>query len=230
LIIDVALAFIVLFFLFLGFKNGFIRTVLHTFGWIIAIVAAALLRKPFCALLEKHTTLYEHLYERIEKLLTSLSGNLVDGVTGGANSSGIPGILDEGLHSASDSVTRVAAEQAADVLFVIIAFLALLFLVKLILSILTLIFSKKSRGRGLVGGIDGLAGALLGLAQAALLVFALLALLLPVSYLINTDAYNWVVHQMDRSVFSQYLYEHNLLLSVVREYVPSDLLPAEWFA
>jgi uncharacterized membrane protein required for colicin V production len=230
LIIDVAIALIVLLFIFLGFKNGFIRTVLHTFGWVAAIAAAALLRKPFCDLLEKHTTLYEHLSERIENLLASLSGNLIDGVTGGADASGIPGILDEGLHSAAGSVTRVAAEQAADVLFVIIAFLILLFLIKLIFFIIGLVFSKKSRGRGIVGGLDGLAGALLGLAQAALLVFALLALLLPVSYLINPDAYGWVVHQMDRSVFSQYLYEHNLLLTVVREYVPSDLLPAEWFA
>ncbi|MDR2610037.1 MAG: CvpA family protein [Clostridiales Family XIII bacterium] len=225
MIIDAAIALIVLFFLFLGFKNGFIRSILSTFGWALAIAAAYFLRKPFQKLLVEHTTVYDHLYEKTGKLMTGLTVQF----QGETSDDSIPGVLKNTIEDTSESIAAKAAEETAGILLSIIAFLTLIVILKLLFQIISVLFSKQYRRRGIVGGLDGLAGAVLGLAQATLLVLVLLALLLPASYLISMDAYNWVVHSMDRSIFSQYLYEHNPLLTLVREYVPRDLLPAEWF-
>jgi uncharacterized membrane protein required for colicin V production len=242
-IIDVAIILIILFFVFLGFKNGFIRTILNTFGWIIAIAAAYFLRKPFQRFLADHTTVYDHLYDKTSRLMENLASNLTGGAleqgdatsasaTGGATDAtgSIPGILKDALENAYEIIAEQVAKQAADILLAIIAFLVLLFVIKLLLYIITILFSKKHHHRGIVGGLDGIAGAVLGLGQAVILILFLLALMLPVSYLINPDAYSWIVHSLDRSIFSQYIYEHNPLLALVREYIPRDLLPVEWFA
>jgi uncharacterized membrane protein required for colicin V production len=218
-IIDAAIALIVLFFVFLGFKNGFIRTVFHTLGWVAAIAAAAILHKSAESFLKERTTIYEHMYDRIEDLITSFTGKIpdikIDGASAVENLSGIgdiPGALNDAMQGATEKATAVATTQATDILFSIVVFLILIFIVKFVFFIITLLFSKKYRKKGIVGGLDGFAGAVLGIVQAALLVFALLALLLPASYMINQDAYDWVIHAMDRSIFSQYLYENNPLL------------------
>jgi uncharacterized membrane protein required for colicin V production len=237
MIIDAIIALIILFFVFIGFKNGFTHTIFHTLGWIAAIIAAVFLQKPFGNFLENHTTIYGHMYDKTEGLLTSLVDKVLGAKTGDASTadsiygvSNIPGVLNDAMQNATEKVTPIAASQATDILFAIVTFLILLFLTKLVFFTLTAIFSKKYRKKGIVGGLDGLAGAVLGIAQAALLIFALLALLLPVSYIVNPSAYNWVIHSMDRSIFSQYLYENNPLLYLLREYAPTDLLPTEWFA
>jgi uncharacterized membrane protein required for colicin V production len=246
MIIDVIIVLTVLLFVFLGFKNGFARTIFHTFGWILAIIAAALLRKPFENFLQAHTTQYDHIYAKTESLFISLADKMTDAATSAANISassdpadipagvgsvrGVPGLLTEAIQDAPEKIATLAAGSATDVLFGIIAFLELLFVIKLVFYILTVLFSRKYHKKGIVGGLDGLAGAVLGLAQAGLLIFAVLALLLPVSYVTSPGIYDWVIHSMDRSIFSQYIYENNPLLYLLRDYVPADLLPTEWFA
>jgi uncharacterized membrane protein required for colicin V production len=220
--IDIAIIIIILIFAFLGFKNGLVRTLFHTFGWIIAIVTSFLLRKQVETFLMDHTQIYDRYLAYVEGIFRSFSdkhaGNLADS---------IPGVVGDALESVGDKLVDEAAASFVDTTFTIFTFIGFALLIKFVFFIITLLLSKRHHG-GFVGGLDGIAGLLMGMVQGLVIVLILLALLLPVSLALNPEYYNAINSMLDRAVFADILCNNNPLFHFMKDYLPDNLIPSEW--
>ena len=79
-------------------------------------------------------------------------------------------------------------------------------------------FSKKQNG-GFTGLLDGILGLAFGLMRSFLVVFFLLALLVPVSSFLAPDTASALIESLSKSVFTKDLYDNNLLMLIVRDFL-----------
>ena len=87
--------------------------------------------------------------------------------------------------------------------------------VKLIGSLIILIFSRTHRG-GVLGILDGVLGAAVGLLLGLLYVCILLSLLKVALPFFSDGTQTWVQTQMNHSVLASALYTHNLVTAFIR--------------
>jgi uncharacterized membrane protein required for colicin V production len=221
--IDVAIIIILLFFAFLGFKNGLARTLFHTFGWIVAIATSFLLRNQIKSLVMDHTSIYDRYHAHVEKVCQAFSnkytGNLTDN---------IPGTVGDALNEAGNRFITETAQTITDITFSIFTVIGCAILIKLILFIITMLMSKRYHD-GFVGGLDGFAGFLVGILQGGVVVLVLLALLMPVALAINPSYYDALKDMMDRAIIADIIYDHNPILQLIHGFLPENLIPPEWF-
>jgi uncharacterized membrane protein required for colicin V production len=208
---DIAIAAIVVLSMARGYRAGFVFTLLRMFGWLVSI-AAAIVAYPYVTDFIRSRT---HIYDLIHDSVTAHIGRH------------IPSQADELLEGLPKAVAR-AAEDIADRLsvsvadgvsaacFGIIAFVALLLVIKLAAMLLTQLFSRRSR-KGLLGGIDGLLGLLAGGVKGMIAVYIILALMLPVSLMISQSAHATLEGALFASMFARDLYENNLILAMLSE-------------
>jgi len=222
MIFDLFILLIVFLFGFLGLRNGLAYSVFRFLGWIIAIVVAVFLQSTVVNLLKEYTMFYEDYSTHI----TDVCHGFVDRYTGGIPGS-VPGAFGESLEGITDEIIETAADNIALASFTVIVFIGIVFLVKFILFLLTMLLSKKYHD-GFVGGIDGILGCMLGVAQGIVIVFVLLTLLMPLSFAISPNFYDAVNLRMQNSLFTELLYVHNPFLNFVNGFIPDEFLPSNW--
>jgi hypothetical protein len=206
----------------LGFKNGLAYTISHTFGWVVAIVVAFFSRNYVAAFIKEHTTIYDRYTEYAEKLIRTFLDKYVDGF---ANN--MPDIIGNAVNRLGDFLISETAVGVVEAMLKVLIFIGIILLVKLILFTLTILVSRRHRS-GFVGGLDGLAGMLIGMIQGIVIVFILLAALMPAAFTIDPEYCNTIAHMLKRSIFSDILYYHNPLLDIINGYLPDELLPSNW--
>ncbi|MDR1953724.1 MAG: CvpA family protein [Clostridiales Family XIII bacterium] len=222
--IDVAIIIILLIFAFLGFKNGLARTILHAFGWIVAILASFLLRNQIKGLLMDHTTIYDRYLAHVEKVCRAFSGKHTGNLT-----ENIPGAIGDTLDELGNQFVTETARTIADITFGVFTVIGFAIIIKLILFLVSMLVSKRYHD-GFVGGLDGFAGFLVGILQGGVVVLILLSLLMPVALAINPDYYDALKDMMDRAIFADILYDHNPILQLIHGFLPENLIPAEWLS
>jgi len=206
-----------------GFINGFLISLSRIGGWIGALVVAFLYRDKVSDWLLENTDFYERTQERVELVCKAFVENYTDGGDPGAGAGGFSATLTR----IGESLANAAAEQITTHLWTVLVFVGIVFGIKLILLILTLLLSKKFRG-GMIGGIDGIAGLLFGLFQAIACILVVFALILPVSYMVNAKTHDDIKRSMDESMVAQLIYENNPLLDFIDGFLPTGLTPAKW--
>lgn len=220
MILDVIVIFVLLAFMFFGFKNGFVRTLFNSFGWILAIVFAIFLNDGFRNLLRNYTTIFDKLLLKADDVI----GNLLDKHLDGSDYN-LPSIVTDGIDKVNDAITTELASKFAEAAFIIFAFILLLIILKLVFYIITILLSKRFH-RGFVGGIDGIFGSILGIFQGGIAILVVLAIITPATLLINPNWYSWVSTSLDESIFTAIIYENNPLRIIVDNYVPEEFIPS----
>jgi uncharacterized membrane protein required for colicin V production len=104
------------------------------------------------------------------------------------------------------------SDSLTNLIFNIIGFLAVALAIKLFLMLLTMLFSKE-KNSGFIGGMDGFFGLLAGALKGIILVYILLALMVPITSLSGSS---FLISQLDGSVLGSYLYDNNLILKLVK--------------
>jgi uncharacterized membrane protein required for colicin V production len=190
-----------------GYRRGLVGTVLRTFGWLFSIVAAAIAYPYATALLSEHTDIYDNirigLEQRFSAQLSAKAGEMMWD---------IPTIVADAADRLVSALAVSVAEGLSSICFSVFVYLALALAIKLLSFLITFLFSKRSRGNGLIGGIDGFLGAIFGAVRGALVVFVLLALILPLSLLVGESANAFVSDALFSSMFAGELYANNPLL------------------
>ena len=217
--IDIAILIIVALFALLGLKNGLIYTLFHTLGWLISLVISVLLHTPFQALLKDRTPFYEMFYRRVEFACLDFAGKYTDKIP-----DNLPGNLNDSIRDMANNAAIATAEKIANTAFGIAVFILMIFLIKLILYLITRLFSKRYH-KGFIGGMDGFAGFGIGIVQGAIVVFVLMAFLMPIAYAISPDTYTWVNTTLERSFFAYNIYTANPLLDFVGAFSPNQFVP-----
>ncbi|MDR2296126.1 MAG: CvpA family protein [Clostridiales Family XIII bacterium] len=205
--LDILIILIVFASAMIGYRSGLVRTVLRAFGWLLSIAIAALLYPYANELLSANTDVYDNIRSGIEARFSAHVS-----AKAGVFLEDVPNVIAEAVNKLVSTFSVSVADGVAAVCFKVFVYLALLLAVKLLAFLLSLLFSKRSRGKGLIGGIDGILGFVFGAVRGMLIVLVLLALILPVSLLISESANAAVSDMLFASAFAGKLYNGNPLL------------------
>lgn len=211
---DVAIVALLIFTIVEGFRRGFVHTFIHTAGWILAVVLGFVWYPHALDYLKNQTGIYNSINGKITARITEDAGSASN-----AALSNIPevirGILEKAIDSATDAIALTLSDSLSRLVFNILAFLLVVLAIKLILLFITTLLSKK-KNSGILGGIDGFLGILSGALKGIVLVYILLALIVPVTSLWGNTI---LIDELNKSTIGLYLYDNNLILWAVRDFL-----------
>ena len=211
MVLDIIIAVIVIFAMVFGFRAGFLCTFFHTVGWIVALVLAFVWSSSASLFLHEHTNIYDIIHK-------AMSAKFADAFAIERLSATLPGLLKEMISSLSRLATEIATDAVSDFLFAVTAFLMLVLLIKLGLYLLTALLSKKHHG-GFRGFIDGSLGLVMGFIKGIFVVFVLLAVMIPALGIFDSGLASVVCDWLDSSYFARSLYDNNIIVLVVRDFI-----------
>ncbi|MDR0570843.1 MAG: CvpA family protein [Clostridiales Family XIII bacterium] len=208
--LDVAILIVVILSMVIGYRNGMVYSLLHGAGWLVSLLAA-FFTFPHVIKLLRGDDAYGGLRGRI---VLGFAGN--DASTGGSLGGIVPKPIADYVEGAARDLSLAISDSIAVVCYNLIVFLMLVFIYKLITVIIINLTSKRVR-KGLIGNIDGLLGLLVGGLKGVLLVFILLALILPVSLFISESARTFMEDALFSSIYAKDLHNNNLLLLAIKD-------------
>ena len=211
MILDIIVAVIVIGAMAIGFRNGFVHTFFHMAGWALAFVAAFFCVPGITVFLTENTGVYASMRESLLEQLSdaAMSRHLVNA---------LPDLLRGAAQAAIEQAAEIAATLLADMLIAIVSFLLAVVVIKLTLWIVARALSKK-RVKGTRGFFDGLLGLVLGFVKGMLLVFVLLAVMVPIAGLIDSAYTDFLLDSLRASYFAGTLYDNNLIVLIVRDFL-----------
>ena len=104
-------------------------------------------------------------------------------------------------------------------MFAILCFALVVIAVKIVIFIIIHLLSKRNNQNGVVGFADGLAGMVTGFAKGMIVVFVLFALMVPVMNMFFPEHIEAAMKALETSRFAGDLYNNNLLLLIVRDFM-----------
>jgi len=211
MILDILVAVILILSMVSGYRAGFVWTFFHTLGWIVAIICAFVWTPRMKDFLISNTGLYDVVHSALSERFTGASGS-------GNLSSDFPRMLQETVDSLIRQATDAASTALADLVFTIVSFLIVLFTVKFVIFLIVLAFSKQN-AEGVRGAIDGTFGLVFGFVKGVFLVFVLLALMIPLMGIFDSNFVDTIAGWLDSSFFARSLYDNNFLALVFRDFL-----------
>ena len=212
MLLDIAVGIIVIFAMVQGYRKGFIYTFLHLAGWLLSFVLAFAWSPKIQSLLSEKTTILPWIQEHLTAR-ANLSLGLNDNFY-----AGIPEILRDSITKTVKSAENAIINSLSDLIFSAACFLLTILLIKLLFWFLTGLLSKKHRG-GVTGFFDGVLGMVSGFVKGVMFVFVLFLLLTPFLSLGNPELAEKFSDLLAHSYLAGSLYDNNLLLLVVRDFL-----------
>ncbi|MBK5261100.1 MAG: CvpA family protein [Peptostreptococcaceae bacterium] len=207
MIIDIILFSILVVIMAISYRNGFISTFLHLVGWLISLSCGFF----FAPRVKEYLISKDFFYTSInDKLLSKIPQGAPQG---SFKSGGIPNLVGDFVDNVTNTVSTNIASSLTDLIMVIISFLIVVIAVKLFLYFITIIFSKRNR-KGPTGLIDGLLGLAFGFFKGMIVLYIILAVMIPVINLTSPESTFTILTSLDSSVLAKDLYNNNPLLLI----------------
>jgi uncharacterized membrane protein required for colicin V production len=204
--LDVVIGLVVVLSMGLGYRDGFIYTLLRAIGWVTSFAAALFLHPIFTKFIRERTSVYKNIYET---LLSRFSENTADIVS----NNNMPEIISKAMEWAVNGLKLTISEGLSTVSINIISFVLLILAVKTVFFLITALFSKRS-SHGVMKGMDGLLGLIAGGVKGFALVCVVLAFMMPLSLLISPALNGFLSNALFSSMFAVNLYNNNPILFV----------------
>lgn len=196
----------------LGYRKGFVHTLIHTVGWVGAVVLAYLLTPGAAAYARENTGLYDWLYSVVAKKF-DVSLDAIETAT-----KSLPDSIAPAVDDYSTDIVGGIAEQLTGIFGTILVFVFLFFLLKVLLWLILRLFSKDYND-GFTNFADGLLGMLFGFLRGFILVLVLLAAMLPLINVMSTGLTETLTASLANSHIAGYLYNENFLLMLIQNYL-----------
>ncbi len=213
MVFDIIVGLIIVFFMAYGIRKGFVYTFLTTVDWILALVAAFMWSSKLGEFLMEKTHIYTAIYDKIYAKFSASAARATEGIES------LPSILGDAVSGAADKLTTQMAQTMADRIFAILCFILVVVLVKLAIFLIIRLLSKNKNDNVVIGFTDGLAGLAVGLVKGILIVFVLFAIMVPVMNMFFPDHVEAAMQALEKSHFAGELYNNNLLLLIVRDFI-----------
>ncbi|MDR3242536.1 MAG: CvpA family protein [Clostridiales Family XIII bacterium] len=203
---DVLIGLIVVLSMGLGYRDGFVFTLLRAIGWVVSFAAALFLHPDLTQFIKERTSVYKNMYET---LLSRFSEKTADIVT----NNDMPEAISKGMEWAVNGLQLTISESLSTVSINIISFILLILAVKTVFFLITAIFSKRS-SHGVMKGMDGFLGLIAGGVKGLALVCVVFAFMMPLSLLISPALNEFLSNTLFSSTFAGDIYNHNPILLV----------------
>lgn len=209
MIIDNIVAAIIIATMVQGYRHGFLRTLIHTVGWIIALAFGFIWSPKLNQYILDNTDFYQSIYSNInKKISTTLSPAEMQG--------NVPTIIHDSLSKLTTSLAGSISESLSNLLLTVVCFLIITLAIQIILHLLISLLSKE-RNDGITGFCDGFMGMIFGFIKGIIYVFVVLALMVPVASLAEPNVMTFIMDSLEKSRFAIDLYDNNLILLIIKD-------------
>ena len=225
LIATIAVIIFLLIFVGVGLAKGFLRIILTTFSLIITIILAGALAKPLADFAENGTVIGPRVQHRIEEyidtklsgasasadavedsfiealpLTTSMKADLKERNT-------LADYVDQGVSSFSEYLAVNLTTLIIRILSYVILFLVIFLVLRLILRL-----SNVINHIPILGGLNRIAGGVIGLAEGVIFLWVICMIIMMLS---GTDFGITCERAIKGSQFLTFIYEHNYLMTII---------------
>ncbi len=227
MLVDIIIVVIVLGFILVGWRRGFLLSVYALFSMIIAIVLACVLTPVVSSGLEK-TGIPDKLETKIssyvETELTDKFGANADvSAEEAADELPLPGFLAgkiaDDIKARADapikSISRSVGRKSAEFICSIIAFILVFFIVVAIMTVLKSIL-KLATKLPVLKQADAVGGVLIGFAEGVVFL-CVLALLL--SVFSSAQSMQGIVSAVEKSHIAKFIYENNFIGKIISRFL-----------
>lgn len=208
-IMDIIVLAIILFSTIFGARKGFAAAVSSFMQWFLCIALGFFFNDTVKEILRDYTELDESIHRVISK---QLSARIEESPTYRT----LPDLFGDFLKDSPESFGNAAAEPICSALMSVIAFLAVVFGIKVLCALIMFLFSRKHND-GVTGFIDGFLGFLFGMARGLLLALLGFAVLVPVLGLLLPESAQPLIYAIEHSDIASVFYNENVLLILVRD-------------
>lgn len=208
-IMDIIVLAIILFSTIFGARKGFAAAVSSFMQWFLCIALGFFFNDTVKELLQDYTELDESIHRVISE---QLSTRIEESPTYRT----LPDLFGGFLKDSPESFGNAAAEPICSALMSVIAFLAVVFGIKVLCALIMFLFSRKHND-GVTGFIDGFLGFLFGMARGLLLALLGFAVLVPVLGLLLPESAQPLIYAIEHSDIASVFYNENVLLILVRD-------------
>ncbi len=210
IILDIIVCAILLFSTIMGAKKGVAQTVVSFMQWFVCIIAGFIFCDKVKGLLIDYTTMDDSINQYI---LAHIDNSAVDS----SSYQAMPDLFSDWVSDAADTFIYGTSAAITSTLMTVIAFLCIVFGIKLVAFGLVRLFSRKYHD-GVVGFFDGFMGFLFGGVRGLIYVFLFFALLVPILGLLWPGLSETIIKSMDDSYVAGFLYNNNVFLILVRDF------------
>ena len=225
LIATIAVVIFLLVFLLNGFIRGFLRILLTTFSLVLTVVLAGTLSKPLADFAENGTVVGPRVQHRIEEYVDSKLSNVSASADAVENSfiealplpssmkqdlkarNTLSGYVDQGVSSFTEYLSANLTTLIIRILSYVILFLVIYIVLRLILRLSNLINHIP-----VLGGINRIAGGIVGLAEGVVFLWVICMIIMMMS---GTDFGLTCERTIRGSVFLNFIYENNYLMTII---------------
>lgn len=232
-IIDTVILLLFLVVIIFGFFRGFIKQVLASLAWLIAIIAAVCLCSVVAeAVMEMkiglslNDSIYEFIASKGESFTAVIPSMNDEELSTALTQIGIPNILHSFIVKNIDlstfsetSIASFISPKISLVLLTIISFIVIYLFVFIIIKVIAKLFGNIVRGSAL-GFVDGVLGAIWGSVKICILISVLmLALSFVVTMPFGESINEWIITDMRLNEegfgIAKFFYENNLILFAI---------------
>ncbi len=207
---DIFIAALMLTSMIMGYRMGFIASLLKAFGWLIALVISVFLH-PILVVFLKNAL-------NINVIIANHLKNMVDsGFDIETFSHLFPKLLLSGFDNLASSAIDIWAMGVANLIVNILCLMIVTFLIKGLFALISKIASKNN-DEHVIGFINSLFGMIFGFVKGFLVVSIILCLFLPFTALAGPKISEAAADQLDRSIIARELYDNNLTMIVFKNF------------
>lgn len=207
---DIFIAALMLTSMIMGYRMGFIASLLKAFGWLIALVISVFLH-PILVVFLKNAL-------NINVIIANHLKNMVDsGFDIETFSHLFPKLLLSGFDNLASSAIDIWAMGVANLIVNILCLMIVTFLIKGLFALISKIASKNDDDNA-IGFINSLFGMIFGFVKGFLVVSIILCLFLPFTALAGPKISEAATEQLDRSIIARELYDNNLTMVVFKNF------------
>ena len=225
----IAVIIFLVIFLIVGLVRGFLRIILTTFSLIITIVLAGMLAKPLAEFAENGTVIGPRVQHRIEEYVDSKLSTASAAASAVENSfidalpltaamkedlkarNTLGGYVDQGVNSFSEYLAVNLTTLIIRILSYVILFIVIYLVLRLILRL-----SNVINHIPILGGINRIAGAVVGLAEGVIFLWIFSMIIMMLS---GTDFGITCERIIINSPFLQFIHEHNYLMVIINSVI-----------
>ena len=212
MILDIAILSVMVLTIFFSMRKGFAMSVVGFFKGFVSLFIAWVFCDDLAVWLARSTSVGTRIAEKVSSGLSVKweSSDIYQA---------LPDLFkDNGNGTAADALIIDGSAKIANLFLTIISFVAIVFLLRVVLAAVGHIFSHHGN-EGFVGIMDWLLGLLLGAILGIVYVFVFLALLLPIVGLFMPENCQTVLEWLDNSIIAGDLYDNNILLILFRDFL-----------
>lgn len=228
-IATIAVIIFLLIFVISGFVRDFLRIILATFSLILTIVLAGALAKPLAEYVENGTVIGPRVQHRIEEYVDSKLNGISATATTVEDSfidalpltnpmkedlkarNTVSGYVDQGVENFSEYLAVNLTSLIIRILCYVILFLVIFLILKLILRL-----SRLINHIPILGGINRIAGAVIGFAEGVIFLWIICMVITMMS---GTDFGINCERTITGSPLLTFIYEHNYLMILLNNFI-----------